>query len=165
MKRFCLLTVVSVLGLGTSVGVYAQANSNGLPWKLENLIRLHTTVAEARAVGVFAICDDKIAPEECAFRVESVRYTVTGAAAAATKFDAICVDIGFPDSGAIDAWNCSPVTREGLAVAVDAGAGGSVAASGGLGTGVAAGVGSSGQVSLGLGWPADLRFKSHGSAG
>jgi len=151
MKRFYSFAIAVVLILEASSAVFGQRDAIAQPWQQVNLVRLHSRVAGARAVGVFAACDKHLAPEECAFTVESVRYTVSGPAAAPTKFDALCVDIGFPDAGANDAWNCSPVTREGLAVFVDAGAGGSLSASGGLGTGVASGVGSIGEVSLGLG--------------
>ena len=152
MKRYPSPATAGVLILGSSVGAYGQGTANGLPFKQENLVRLHTRAVSARAVGVFAICDDKIAPEECAFRVENVRYTATGAAAAATKFDALCVDIGFPDAAAAGgAWNCSPVTGDGLSVSVDAAAGGTIQASGGVSTGSTSGVGSNGQVTLGLG--------------
>jgi hypothetical protein len=151
MKRFYSFATAGVLVLGISPGAYGQRNASGLPWRQENLVRLHATVAGARAVGVFAACDDKIAPEEYAFTVESVRYTINGSAAASTKFDAICIDIGFPEGGADDAWNCSPVTLEGFAVSVDAGAGGSVVANGGVNTGSTSAVGSNGQVTLGSG--------------
>lgn len=152
MKRYYSPAIAGILVLQISVGAYGQSNANGLPFRQENLVRLHTRAVGARAVGVFAVCDDKIAPEECAFTVESVRYTATGSSAAATKFDAVCIDIGFPDVAAAGgAWNCSPVTGDGLAVSVDAAAGGAIQANGGVSTGSTSGVGSNGQVTLGFG--------------
>lgn len=154
MKRFYSLTTASGFVLAISAGAYGQRNSNALPWKQVSLVRLHTSVSQARAVGVFAECNHKIAPEQCAFTVESVRYTMSGLATAAstpTKFDAVCIDIGFPDGAGDDAWNCSPVTLEGLAVSVNAGAAGAVTANGGVNTGSTSAVGTNGQVNLGLG--------------
>jgi len=152
MKRLSSLFAAAGLLLA-SAAAFGQRDSNALPWKQVSLIRLHSSVAQARAVGVFARCNERIAPEECAFTVEGVRYTMGGAnaAATATKFDALCIDIGFPADASPDAWNCSPVTIEGLGVSVDAGAGGSVAATGGINIGTSSDVGSQGQVNLGLG--------------
>ena len=115
------------------------------------LVRMHVNVEGASAAGVYADCGRKLAPEECTFTVRSVRYTPAGPAAASTRFDAMCIDIGFPDNANADAWSCSPVTVEGLAVSVDAGAGGSVAANGGVNIGSTSAVGTNGQVHLGLG--------------
>lgn len=154
MKRLYSLATAGGFVLAIAAGAYGQRNSNALPWKQVSLVRLHAGVAQARAVGVFAECNDKIASEECAFTVESVRYRMSGSAVAAstpTKFDAVCIDIGLPEGSADDAWNCSPVTIEGLAVSVNAAAAGAVTANGGVNTGSTSAVGTNGQVNLGLG--------------
>jgi hypothetical protein len=153
MKRYYPIAILCIMALAIPLGAYADDDDDDDDNRrnVAGLVRMSITAEGSRAVGVFADCGRKLAAEECNFTVQSVRYTTAGTAAASTKFDALCIDIGFPDGTAADAWNCSPVTIEPLAVSVDAGAAGAVVANGGINIGSTSAVGTNGQVHLGLG--------------